>query len=38
MHGDIDGVGTQRDAEVAGKSAALEELGQRGIELAIARG
>ena len=38
VHGDIDGVGAQRHAEVAGKTAAAQELGQRGIELAIARG
>ena len=36
MHGDVDGVGAQRDAKVAGESAAAQELGQRRVELAIA--
>ena len=38
MHGDVDGVGAQRDAEIAGEAAAAQELGQRGVELAIGRG
>ena len=36
VHGDVDGVGAQRHAEVAGESAAAQQLGQRGVELAVA--
>ena len=38
MHGDVDGVGAQRDAEIAGETAAAQELGQRRVELAVAGG
>ena len=38
MHGDVDGVGAQRHAEVAGETATPQQLGQRRIELAIGRG
>ena len=36
MHGDVDGVGAQRDAQIAGEPAAPQQLGQRRVELAIA--
>ena len=36
MHGDVDGVGAQRDAEITGEAAAAQELGQRRVELAVA--
>ena len=35
MHGDVDGVRAQRDAEIAGEAAAAQEFGQRRVELAI---
>jgi hypothetical protein len=36
MHGDVDGVGAQRDAKVAGETAAAQEFGERRVELAVA--
>ena len=38
MHGDVDGIGAQRDAEIAGEPAAAQKLGQRCVELAVAGG
>ncbi len=39
VHGDVDGVGTQRDTEIAGEAAApAQQLGHRRVELAVAGG